>query len=108
MLPVSSLVPQNHRIDATDDVALGTASWMVPDEARSRFEFDDRFFTLNASGLWEGRSAGQVWLGEVIDSAAGALGYSDDRHVCLVSGTRGGKGTGIIISQSLPLVRLLY
>ena len=97
MLPVSSLVPQNNRSDATDDVALGTAAWMVPDEARSRFEFDDRFFTLNASGLWEGRSAGQVWLGEAIDSAAGALGYTDDRHVCLVSGTRGGKGTGILI-----------
>ena len=50
-----------------------------------------------SSGLWDGRSDGQIFLGEAIDSAAGALGYTDDRHVCLVSGTRGGKGTGIII-----------
>lgn len=94
---MSSLVPQNHRSDATDDVALGTASWMAPDEARSRFEFNDHLFELDVAGLWKGRSDGQIWLGEAIDSAAGALGYTDDRHVCLVSGTRGGKGTGVII-----------
>ena len=82
---------------AGTSVPLGTARWMEPAEARSRFGFNDRLFSLNASGLWQGRSDGQIWLGEAIDAAAGALGYADDRHVCLVSGTRGGKGTGLII-----------
>ena len=67
---------------------------MAPAEARCRLGFNDRLFALNTSGLWEGRSDGQIWLGEAIDRDAGALGYTDDRHVCLVSGTRGRKGTG--------------
>jgi type IV secretory pathway TraG/TraD family ATPase VirD4/TPR repeat protein len=76
---------------------LGTATWMVPAEARNRLGFNDRLFELTDDGIWQGRSDGQIWLGEAIDSEAGALGYTDDRHVCVVSSTRGGKGTGLII-----------
>lgn len=32
-----------------------------------------------------------------MDQDATGLGYVDDRHVCLVSGSRGGKGTGVIV-----------
>src|ERR1700691_3672748 len=82
---------------AAPSVPLGTARWMLPDEAAARFRFDDRLFSLNNAGLWEGRSNGQVWIGETPDQTAAPLGYKDDRHVCLVSATRGGKGTGTII-----------
>ena len=41
--------------------------------------------------------ASRAWIGEGFDRQRSALGYSDDRHVCLVSGTRGGKGAGVII-----------
>lgn len=41
--------------------------------------------------------AGRFWLGR---SATGeTLGYNDDRHVCLVAGTRGGKGTSQIVNN---------
>ena len=66
-------------------------------EALQKFSFDDRLFTLNADELWEGRANGQIWVGETFDGERSAIGYRDDRHVMLVSGTRGGKGTGIII-----------
>jgi len=76
---------------------LGTAQWMPSDEALERFAFDDQLFTCNDDGLWEGRSNGQIWVGETFDGEPSPIGYRDDRHVLLVSGTRGGKGTGIII-----------
>ena len=40
---------------------------------------------------------GTFWLGRAEDDTA--LGYGDDRHICLVSGTRGGKGASIIINN---------
>jgi hypothetical protein len=36
-----------------------------------------------------------VWVGE--SCRVTPLGSVDDRHVCLISGTRGGKGTGLIV-----------
>ena len=37
----------------------------------------------------------RIWIGETRDGTP--LGYEDDRHVLLVSGSRSGKGAGIII-----------
>jgi hypothetical protein len=76
---------------------LGTAQWMSETEALDRFAFDDRLFAQNADGLWEGRANGQIWVGETFDGGPVPIGYRDDRHVLLVSGTRGGEGTGVII-----------
>lgn len=76
---------------------LGTAQWMPSAEALDKFAFDDSLFGLNDDGLWEGRSNGQIWVGEAFESEPFPIGYRDDRHVLLVSGTRGGKGTGVII-----------
>lgn len=79
------------------EVPLGTARWMTTEEATSKFGFDDQHFALNADGLWEGRSNGQIWIGEAPDGVQSPLGYADDRHVCLVAGPRSGKGAGIIV-----------
>ena len=67
------------------DVPLGTARWMAPEEALEKFRY-------TASS-----AAGRVWIGEGLDGEASPLGYEDDRHVCLVSGSRGGKGVGVIV-----------
>ena len=40
---------------------------------------------------------GKFWLGRAEDATA--IGYRDDRHICVVSGTRGGKGTSIIVNN---------
>lgn len=40
---------------------------------------------------------GTFWLGHNDDSTP--LGYQDDRHICLVSGSRGGKGTSVIVNN---------
>ena len=42
---------------------------------------------------------GDFWLGRSITPDAEPLGCSDDRHICLVSGSRGGKGTTSIINN---------
>ena len=76
---------------------LGTAQWMTEGEALDKFAFDDQLFAQNPDGLWEGRANGQVWAGETFDGGPVPIGYRDDRHVLLVSGTRGGKGTSVII-----------
>ena len=70
---------------------------MTEAEALDKFAFDDRLFEQNTDGLWEGRANGQIWVGETFDGGPVPIGYRDDRHVLLVSGTRGGKGTGVII-----------
>ena len=66
-------------------IPLGTARWMAPDAAIEKFRYSGSLY------------AGRVWIGQGFDSEASSLGYSDDRHVCLVSGTRGGKGVGVIV-----------
>ncbi|HLO19138.1 MAG TPA: type IV secretory system conjugative DNA transfer family protein, partial [Sphingomicrobium sp.] len=68
------------------NIPLGTARWFAPEAAARRFRY-------SGSSLF----ASRAWIGEGFDRQRSALGYSDDRHVCLVSGTRGGKGTGVII-----------
>jgi type IV secretory pathway TraG/TraD family ATPase VirD4 len=40
---------------------------------------------------------GRVWIGEGFDGEHSPLGYKDDRRVCLVSGSRGGKGVGVLV-----------
>ncbi|MEO0966624.1 MAG: type IV secretory system conjugative DNA transfer family protein, partial [Planctomycetota bacterium] len=59
---------------------LATAEWADPEDfaARNRFRIGD---------LWLGRSP---LHGE-------PLGYSDDRHALIASGTRGGKGASLIL-----------
>jgi hypothetical protein len=75
----SELIHEGRHAGAEPSIPLGTATWMPPAEARSRLGFNDRLFTLNSAGLWEGRSDGQIWLGEAIDATSGALGYTDER-----------------------------
>lgn len=60
---------------------IATAEWANPAEVEERYRYSD-------GTVWLGRSAGQHQF---------PLGYLDDRHVCLVSGSRGGKGTSFII-----------
>src|SRR5262245_12965035 len=66
-------------------IPLGTAQWLPPATAARRFGYTNR----SASAC--------AWIGEGFDAQVTGLGYADDRHVCLVSGTRGGKGVGVII-----------
>ena len=40
-----------------------------------------------------------VWLGRSGSDRPVPIGYSDDRHVCLVSGSRGGKGATSIVNN---------
>lgn len=43
--------------------------------------------------------SGDVWLGRSPSERQVPIGYRDDRHVCLVSGSRGGKGTTSIVNN---------
>lgn len=60
---------------------IATAAWADPDEVEERYPYRD----------------GTVWLGRSGSEGRLPLGYLDDRHVCLVGGSRGGKGTTSII-----------
>jgi type IV secretory pathway TraG/TraD family ATPase VirD4 len=60
---------------------LGTAQWEAPTAVSERYPFAE----------------GKFWLGRAEDETA--IGYRDDRHICLVSGTRGGKGTSSIVNN---------
>src|ERR1035437_8299735 len=55
---------------------IATAEWANPDEVEERYLYRD----------------GMIWLGRSSEHQV-PLGYIDDRHVCLVGGSRGGKGT---------------
>jgi type IV secretory pathway TraG/TraD family ATPase VirD4 len=66
-------------------IPLGTARWLSPEVAAQKFAYQGSLF------------ADRVWVGEAFDWRATPLGYADDRHVCLVSGSRGGKGVGVIV-----------
>ncbi|MBL8053917.1 MAG: type IV secretory system conjugative DNA transfer family protein, partial [Nitrospira sp.] len=59
---------------------LGTAQWADPEEVATRYAFRE----------------GAVWLGRTMPRQT-PIGVNDDRHVCLVAGTRSGKGTSVII-----------
>jgi type IV secretory pathway TraG/TraD family ATPase VirD4 len=60
---------------------LATAQWEDPALIAQRYPFTDGTFWLGRTNDWK------------------AIGYRDDRHICLVSGTRGGKGTSLIINN---------
>jgi type IV secretory pathway TraG/TraD family ATPase VirD4 len=60
---------------------IATAAWADPTEVEERYPYRD----------------GTVWLGRSGSEGRMPLGYLDDRHVCLVGGSRGGKGTTSII-----------
>src|ERR1022692_191221 len=60
---------------------IATAAWADPAEVEERYPYRD----------------GTVWLGRSGSEGRIPLGYLDDRHVCLVGGSRGGKGTTSII-----------
>lgn len=60
--------------------ALATAEWADPETFAKEHAFE----------------AGKFWLGRSPINGQ-PIGYADDRHVCLVSGTRAGKGTTTII-----------
>lgn len=59
---------------------LGTAQWAHPDTFADMHPFEK----------------GKFWLGRSVTDGR-PLGYVDDRHICLVSGNRGGKGVSTII-----------
>lgn len=63
---------------------LATAQWTDPTDAERRLPF----------------RPGTFWLGRIPPSQAPA-GIDDDRHVCLVAGTRAGKATSIIVPNLL-------
>src|SRR5271170_6254168 len=60
---------------------IATAEWANPDEVEERYLYRD----------------GMIWLGRSASENQVSLGYEDDRHVCLVAGSRGGKGTSSIL-----------
>jgi type IV secretory pathway TraG/TraD family ATPase VirD4 len=62
---------------------IATAEWADPEEFAAAHKF----------------KTGDFWLGRSIAGAGVPLGYDDDRHVCLVSGSRGGKGTTCIVNN---------
>src|ERR1035437_2123950 len=64
---------------------IATAEWADPDEVEQRYLYRD----------------GMIWLGRSASEHQVPLGYTDDRHVCLVAGSRGGKGTPGIIPALL-------
>src|ERR1035441_4535193 len=64
---------------------IATAEWANPHEVEERYVYRD----------------GMIWLGRSSEHQV-PLGYIDDRHVCLVGGSRGGKGTTGIIQARLP------
>src|ERR1017187_2377540 len=64
---------------------IATAEWANPDEVEERYLYHD----------------GMIWLGRSASEHQVPLGYIDDRHVCLVGGSRGGKGTTGIIPALL-------
>ena len=62
---------------------IATAEWANPDLVEESYAYRD----------------GTVWLGRSASEHQVPVGYSDDRHVCLVSGSRGGKGTTSIVNN---------
>ena len=64
---------------------IATAAWADPAEVETRYRYKD----------------GTVWLGRSASESEAPIGYRDDRHVTLVSGSRGGKGTSFIIPAAL-------
>ncbi|MCP4932764.1 MAG: type IV secretory system conjugative DNA transfer family protein [bacterium] len=65
-----------------EERALATAAWAsIEDITRQKF------------------APGKFWLGCALDPAGTPIGFADDRHICMVAGTRSGKGTTFIINN---------
>lgn len=64
---------------------IATAAWADPAEVEEKYSY----------------RAGTVWLGRAGSETQAPLGYVDDRHVTLCSGSRGGKGTSFIIPAAI-------
>jgi type IV secretory pathway TraG/TraD family ATPase VirD4 len=62
---------------------IATAEWANPEQVEQSYPYND----------------GTVWLGRSCGENNTGIGCRDDRHVCLVSGSRGGKGTTSIINN---------
>jgi type IV secretory pathway TraG/TraD family ATPase VirD4 len=62
---------------------IATAEWADPALVEEKYLYRD----------------GEVWLGRSASDHLVPLGFCDDRHVCVVSGSRGGKGTTSIINN---------
>jgi type IV secretory pathway TraG/TraD family ATPase VirD4 len=70
-----------HRLSRYMAMRLATPEWANPAEVEDRYRYRD----------------GTIWLGRSASENQVPLGYADDRHVCLVGGSRGGKGTTGIV-----------
>ena len=88
---LSELITEVNEVDQQGTVPLGTAQWMGLREATQRLRMPE-----DLPHAWLGLS-GRLWIGEALDAEATTLGYTDDRHVALIAGTRGGKGAGVIV-----------
>src|SRR5690242_16768604 len=53
-------------------IRIATAEWANPAEVEERYRYSD----------------GTVWLGRSASQNQVPIGYLDDRHICLVSGSR--------------------
>jgi type IV secretory pathway TraG/TraD family ATPase VirD4 len=62
---------------------IATAEWADPALVEEKYLYRD----------------GTVWLGRSPGEHPVPIGYTDDRHVCLVSGSRGGKGAASIVNN---------
>jgi type IV secretory pathway TraG/TraD family ATPase VirD4 len=62
---------------------IATAEWADPALVEEKYLYRD----------------GTVWLGRSASEQPVPVGYTDDRHVCLVSGSRGGKGATSIVNN---------
>lgn len=82
---LGELITEVNEVDQQETVPLGTAQWMGLREATHRL------------GMPPDTRSDRMWIGESFDADATPFGYTDDRHVLLVSGTRGGKGAGVIV-----------
>jgi type IV secretory pathway TraG/TraD family ATPase VirD4 len=82
---LGELITEVNEVDQQETVPLGTAQWMGLREATQKL------------GIPAGNPSDRLWIGEAFDAEATALGYADDRHVTLISGTRGGKGASVIV-----------
>lgn len=68
-------------MDAQSKKHIATSRWMAPDEVEQRFV----------------HQANSFWMGRTATNSEEPVGFSDDRHIMLVSGSRGGKGVSVIV-----------
>lgn len=62
---------------------IATAKWANPQDVENKYPYKQ----------------GNFWLGRLPIPNEPPIGYNDDRHICLVSGNRGGKGTTSIVNN---------